>query len=438
MCKAKNFLVYVFSNTLSVYNNMQIVESIFMKKRIVITGLGIVSPLGIGVNENWDRYISGMSGIKEFGINGNGSISYAGRVSDHELETFVPEDKKGKIDRFSSFALVAAKMALQDAKIGNDFDREKIGVFVGSAYSGLNIIEKQIKMLYSEGPRKVHPLLMQNSLTNAPSGEVAIALDLKGPNIGFSNGACSSEYSIIQAFNVLQQRDIDAIVAGGTEAPLLPTVFEELGPKGLFNINDGRADSASCPFDMERNGFVLSEGAGMVVLETLSSAEKRGADIYGEIVGFGTSYSSNVNSKQKNSDFYCKVSCIQQALEYASIDSSKVDYVNASGISGISEDMEESKVIKSVFGKEAQKIPVSSTKGSLGFSLGASGAFDAIFSLLCLRKNVLPQTNRLENLDPACNSLFHLKAPERKSASIILSNNFDYSGNNVSLIFKRM
>jgi 3-oxoacyl-[acyl-carrier-protein] synthase II len=201
--------------------------STFLKERIVVTGLGIVSPLGIGVNENWNRYFSGMSGIKKFETDGNDPGTYAGKVSDHELETFVPEDKKGKIDRFSSFALVAAKMALGDAKIGNDFDREKIGVFIGSAYSGLNIIEKQIKMLYSEGPRKVHPLLMQNSLTNAPSGEVAIELDLKGPNIGFSCGVSSSEYSIIQAFNVLQQRDIDAMVAGGTEAPLLPGVFEE-------------------------------------------------------------------------------------------------------------------------------------------------------------------------------------------------------------------
>ena len=409
-----------------------------MKKRIVVTGLGIVSPLGIGVNENWNRYFSGISGIKKFETDGNDPGTYAGKVSDHELETFVPEDKKGKIDRFSGFALVAAKVALGDAKIGNDFYREKIGVFIGSAFGGLNIIEKQIKMLYSEGPRKVHPLLMQNSLTNAPSGEVAIALDLKGPNIGFSCGACSSEYSIIQAFNVLQQRDIDVMVAGGTEAPLLPGVFEELRPKGLFQGNDGRENSASCPFDRERNGFVLGEGAGMVVLETLSSAEKRGVDIYGEIVGFGTSYHNNVCGNQKNSSFDSKVSCTKQALEYASIDSSKVDYVNASGISGIREDREESEVIKSVFGREAQRIPLSSTKGSFGLSLGASGAIDAIFSLLCFKKNILPQTNRLENVDLVCNSLFHLKKPVEKSASIILSNNFGYCGNNMSLAFKRM
>ncbi|MCP4269543.1 MAG: beta-ketoacyl-[acyl-carrier-protein] synthase family protein [Candidatus Brocadiaceae bacterium] len=409
-----------------------------MKKRIVVTGIGIVSPLGIGVNENWDRYLSGKSGIKEFETNGNGTISYAGKVDDNELETFVPEDKKGKIDRFSSFALVAAKMALGDAKIGSDFDREKIGVFIGSAYSGLNIIEKQIKMLYEEGPRKVHPLLMQNSLTNAPSGEIAIELDFKGPNIGFSCGACSSEYSIIQAYNVLQQRDIDAMVAGGTEAPLLPSIFEELRPKGLFHENDSMVNSASCPFDRDRNGFVLSEGAGMVVLETLSSAAKRGADIYGEIIGFGTSYSNNVYAEQKISSFDSKVSCAKQALEYASIDSSKVDYINASGISGIRDDREESEVLKSVFGREAQSIPISSTKGSLGLSLGASGATDAIFSLLCLRKNILPQTNNLENVDLVCNSLFHLKKSVEKSASIILSNNFSYCGNNLSLVFKRM
>ncbi len=409
-----------------------------MKKRIVVTGMGIVSPLGIGVNENWDRYLSGESGIKEFKANTNELISYAGRVDDDDLETFVPEEKKGKIDRFSSFALVAAKMALLDAKIGNEFDRERIGAFIGSAYGGLNIIEKQIKMLYSEGPRKVHPLLMQNSLTNAPSGEIAIELDLKGPNMGFSCGACSSEYSIIRALNVLQQHDIDAMVAGGTEAPLLTRVFEELSSKGLFHVNGDNGNSTSCPFDISRNGFVLSEGAGILVLETLNSAKKRGVEIYGEIVGLGTSYRSEACVDHKISKFDSRVLCTKQAMECASIDTTMVDYVNASGISGIVEDMEESEVMKSIFGKEAQRIPVSSTKGSLGLSLGASGAIDAIFSCLCLRKNILPQTNRLENVDPGCNSLFHIKEPESKSANIILSNNFDYTGNNVSLVFKRM
>jgi len=408
-----------------------------MKKRIVVTGLGIVSPLGIGVDENWDRYLSGMSGIKEFETDGNGSETHAGKVSDDELDKFIPNDKKNKVDRFTSFALVAASQALADAKVGND-DRENIGVFIGSAYSGLNIIEKQIRTLYAEGPRRVHPLLMQNNLTNAPSGEIAIELGLKGPNIGFSSATCSSDHSIIQAFNILQQDDIDAMVAGGTEASLLPRVFEELKPKGLFQGNDGRVNSASCPFDRERNGFVLSEGAGMIVMETLNSAEKRSADIYGEIVGFGASYGNNVYSDNNKYGFYSKVSCIKQALESASVDSSKVDYVNASGISGIIEDREESEVIKSVFGKEAQRIPVSSIKGSLGLTIGASGAIDAIFSLLCLRKNVLPQTNRLEDVDSVCNSLFHLKKPEAKTANIILSNNFGYSGNNVSLVVKRI
>ncbi len=176
----------------------------------------------------------------------------------------------------------------------------------------------------------------------------------------------------------------------------------------------------------------------MVVLETLSSAEKRGADVYGELIGFGTSYYKNDYTNQNSPGFNSKVSCIKQALESAAIDSSKVDYVNASGISGIEEDMEESEVIKSVFGKEVGRIPVSSIKGSFGLSIGASGAIDTIFSLLSLKKHILPQTNRLENIDQVCNSLFHLSKPEEKSANVILSNNFGYGGNNVSLVFKRI
>ncbi len=407
-----------------------------MKKRIVITGLGIVSPIGIGISENWERYLSGISGIKEFEVDGMDSITYAGKVSDCELEPFIPEAKKGKVDRFTSFALAAANLALNDAKIGNGFDKEKIGVFIGSAFSGLNIIEKQIKTLYVDGPRRVHPLLMQNNLTNAPSGEIAIEFNLKGPNIGFSCGACSGIYSIIQAFNALQEHDIDAMVVGGTEAPLLPKVFEELKTKGLFNENNRGLNRTSCPFDIARRGFILSEGAGIVILETLSSAEKRGAKVYGELVGFGTSYCNNEYTSQKNSGFYSKVFCIKQALESASIDSSHVDYINTSGISGIIEDKEESEVIKSVFGKDVHKIPVSSNKGSLGYSIGAAGSIDAVFSLLSLKKQVLPQTNNLENIDPRCNSILILKKPDFKSVNIILSNNFDYAGNNVSLVFK--
>lgn len=409
-----------------------------MKKRVVITGIGVVSPLGIGINENWERYLSGISGIKEFKTEGMETKTYAGKVSDGELETFIPEAKKNKIDRFTSFALVAAKVALNDARIGEGFNKEKIGVFIGSAFSGFNIIEKQIKILYAEGPRRVHPLLMQNNLTNAPSGEVAIEFTLKGPNIGFSSGACSGNYSIIHAFNTIQRYDVDAMVAGGTEAPLCPRIFEELRQKGLFQSNNLGLIRASCPFDIDRKGFVLSEGAGVIVLETLSSAEKRGAEVYGELVGFGASYGNNGDANQRNHGFHSKVSCIKQALESASVDPADVDYINASGISGITEDREESKVIKSVFGENIHKIPVSSTKGSLGFSIGASGPIDAIFSLLSLKKHVLPQTNNLENIDPDCNSIFILKKPESKSINTILSNNFDFTGNNISLLFKRV
>ena len=409
-----------------------------MKKRIVVTGLGIVSPLGIGINENWESYLAGISGIKEFEMDGTRAKIYGGKVPDTELETFIPEAKKGKVDRFASFALVAAKIALDDAKIDKGLDKETIGVFIGSAFSGINIIEKQIKVLYADGPRRVHPLLMQNNLTNAPPGEVAIEFNLKGPNIGFSCGACSGDYSIIQAFNTLQEHNIDAMVVGGTEAPLSPRVFEELGSKGLFHTDNTGLNRASCPFDVTRNGFVLSEGSGIVVLETLKSAEKRGAKVYGELVGFGTSHYNNDPSNQKNPGFYYKALCIKRALDFASIDPSNVDYINASGISGIPEDIEELEAIKSVFGEDTHKVPVSSIKGSLGYSIGAAGPINAIFSLLSLHKQVLPQTNNLKNIDSKCKSISILKTPNFRFVDIILSNNFDYAGNNVSLVFKRL
>ncbi len=409
-----------------------------MKKRIVVTGIGIVSPLGVGMRENWEGYLSGLSGIKEFVTEGRGLKTYAGAVSGEELGKFIPEAKKDKTDKFTRFALVAAKNALQDAKIDDGFNKEKIGVFIGSAFSGLNIIEKQIKILYCDGPRRVHPLLMQNNLTNAPSGEIAIEYTLKGPNIGFSSGACSGNYSIIHAFNAIQRHDIDAMIAGGTEAPLCAGVFEELRRKGIFPPNNCSSIRASCPFDVDRMGFVLSEGAGVVVLETLRSAEKRGADVYGELIGFGASYDNNGDTHRKNPGFYSKASCMKQALESASIDSSDVDYISASGISGIREDREESEAIKSVFGEDVHKIPVSSTKGSLGFSIGASGPIDAIFSLLSLKKQIVLQTNNLVNLDPECDPLLVLKKADSRSVNVVLSNNFDYTGNNVSVVFKRL
>ena len=408
-----------------------------MKKRIVVTGIGIVSPLGTTLNDNWERYLSGMSGIKKFEVKESGLRTFAGIVPNEELGPFIPEAKRGKIDRFSSFALVAAKEALSDAKFGEELDKEKIGVFIGSAYSGLNIIEDQLKILYSVGPRRVHPLLMQNNLTNAPAGEISIELDLKGPNIGFSSGACSSDYSIIQAFNTLQQHDIDVMIAGGTEAPLLPRVFEELKTKGLFNADNAGLNRASCPFDVSRKGFIISEGAGIIVLETLNSAEKRGADIYGELVGFGTSYNIKKGTDRQNPGLNSKVSCIKQALETASVDLTEVDYINASGVSGLEEDIEEAEVLKSVFAEEVHRIPVSSIKGSLGFSLGACGTIDAIFSLLSLKKQILPQTNNLEDIDPKCRPVCILNTTEHSPVNVILSNNFDYTGNNVSLVFKK-
>lgn len=409
-----------------------------MRKRIVVTGLGIVSPLGIGISENWKNYLAGISGIEEFEIDGIESKTYAGRVSNDKLEAFVPEFKKDKIDRFTSFALAAAKIALDDAKIDKGLDKETMGVFIGSAFSGINIIEKQIKVLYTDGPRRVHPLLMQNNLTNAPPGEVAIEFNLRGPNIGFSCGGCSGDYSIIQAFNTLQAHNIDAMVAGGTEAPLTPRVFKELGSKGLFHTDNTGLNRASCPFDVTRKGFVLSEGSGIVVLETLKSAEKRGAKVYGELVGFGTSHRNNGSVSQENPGVYYKALCIKRALDSASIDASDVDYINASGISGIPEDIEESEAIKSVFGEDTHRVPVSSIKGSLGYSIGAAGPINAIFSLLSLHKQVLPQTNNLKNIDPKCKSISILRRPNFSFVDIVLSNNFDYAGNNVSLVFKRL
>lgn len=409
-----------------------------MKKRVVVTGLGIVSPLGLGKFTNWEKYLMGMTGIRDFDLDGNGFVTCAGKIEDNTLEHYIPEVTSVKIDRFSRFAMIAAKMALDDANIDMSFDREKVGIFIGSAYSGLHVIEEEIETLYTKGAQRVHPLLMQKNITNAPSGEIAIKFGLRGPNIGFSCGTCSSDYAIVQALNILKQRDIDAMVVGGTEAPLLPRVFEELRDKGLFNTNKGGGDKASCPFDYAREGFVLSEGAGILVLETLKSAEKRGADIYGELVGYGTSYEWNGDANQRRSGFDSKISCVEKALESSSVYPWEVDYVNASGISGIREDRDESQVMRTVFGRDAKKIPTSSIKGSLGYSQGASGAIDALFSLLSLEKQLLPQTNRLENVDHECNALFHLKEPEAKTIRTVLSNNLGLDGNNVSLVFRRL
>jgi len=406
-----------------------------MKKRIVVTGLGIVSSLGIGTEKNWKNYIQGISGIREHELVNGKVTTYAGKVSDSELESFIPLSKKGKIDRFAVFALVAARMALDDARFDEGLDRDKIGVFIGSAFSGLNIIEKQLNTLYADGPKRVHPFLMQNNLTNAPAGEVAIEMALKGPNIGISNGGCSGDYCIIHAFNTMQQHDIQAMVVGGTEAPLLTGVFEELKTSGLLQEKGRHANHASCPFDRERNGFVISEGAGFIILETLQSAEKRGANIYGELTGFGNSFFSEYFCNQKGTSFDSKILCIEQALKSASLNPYEIDYINASGISGINEDREETEAIKTVFGK---KTPLSSIKGSLGFSVGAAGVVDIIYCLLSLKNKLLPQTNNLEHIDPRCNTVRHLKTPEEKTARFILSNNFDYTGKNVSLIFSRL
>jgi 3-oxoacyl-[acyl-carrier-protein] synthase II len=411
-----------------------------LKRRVVATGLGLATPLGIGLENVWQRILNGESGIApitRFDA-AQHDTKFAGEIKEFKAEDYISPKEIKRMDLFIQYALAASKVAMEDAGLDMDKeDAERAGVVVGTGLGGLPTIEKYHSVLLERGPSRITPFFIPMLIANEAPGHIAIQYGMKGPNLSIVTACATGSHSIGEASRIIQYGDADIMIAGGTEANLTPlTVGGFNAMKALSTRNDA-PQKASRPFDKDRNGFVVAEGSGIVVLEELEHALKRGAKIYGEIAGYGYNGDAyHITAPSPDGEGFIR--CMKMALKDAGISPDDVNYINAHGTSTELNDYTETLAIKEVFKEKAYKIPVSSTKSMTGHLLGAAGAIEAIFSLLSIRDNVCPPTINYETPDPQCDLDYVPNESRSHRIDVALSNSFGFGGTNSTLVFRRV
>jgi 3-oxoacyl-[acyl-carrier-protein] synthase II len=407
-----------------------------MKRRVVVTGMGMVTPLGIGTEASWRTLCRGKSGV--------GPVTHfdasqfrtriAGEVKDFNPHDFIDRKLVRRGDRFIHFALAAARMALEDSglKITSAND-ERVGVSVGTAMGGIESIEKNHELLIKGKRQQISPFFVPSFLCNMATGQVAITFGAKGANMCTVTACASGTHAIGDAAVIIQRGEVDAMIAGGTEAAIRPLVFAGLDPLKVMSARNDAPEKASRPFDKERDGFVIGEGAGMVILEELESAQKRGAKIYGEVLGYGLN-SDAYHITAPDPEGKGAASCMRLALEDAGISPNQVDYINAHGTSTELNDLSETRAIKSVFGERSHKIPISANKSMMGHMWAGAGVTEAIASLLTIRDGIIPPTINYETPDPECDLDYVPNEARKAEVNIVLSNSFGFGSTNGCLI----
>ncbi|MBA4418388.1 MAG: beta-ketoacyl-[acyl-carrier-protein] synthase II [Syntrophus sp. (in: bacteria)] len=410
-----------------------------MKRRVVVTGVGLVTPLGTGNESVWERILKGESGISaitKFDTS-RFDTKIAGEVKGFKVEDYMAQKEIKKVDLFIQYVLGAAKIAMEDSKIDMAVeDATRIGVVAGTGLGGLPTIEKYHSVYLERGPGRITPFFIPMLIANEAPGHIAIEHGLKGPNLCIVTACATGAHSIGDAFRIIQYGDADVMVAGGTEANITPlTVGGFNAMKALSRRNDEPV-KASRPFERDRDGFVVAEGAGIVVLEELDHALKRGAKIYAELAGYGYNGDAyHITAPCPDGDGFIR--CINLALKDARLSSDDVDYINAHGTSTDMNDHIETIAIKEVFKKRAYAIPVSSTKSMTGHLLGAAGAVEAVFSVLSIRDQICPPTINYENPDPECDLDYVPNVARKHDVRVAMSNSFGFGGTNCTLVFRR-
>nr|4LS5_A Chain A, 3-oxoacyl-[acyl-carrier-protein] synthase 2 [Bacillus subtilis subsp. subtilis str. 168]4LS5_B Chain B, 3-oxoacyl-[acyl-carrier-protein] synthase 2 [Bacillus subtilis subsp. subtilis str. 168]4LS7_A Chain A, 3-oxoacyl-[acyl-carrier-protein] synthase 2 [Bacillus subtilis subsp. subtilis str. 168]4LS7_B Chain B, 3-oxoacyl-[acyl-carrier-protein] synthase 2 [Bacillus subtilis subsp. subtilis str. 168]4LS8_A Chain A, 3-oxoacyl-[acyl-carrier-protein] synthase 2 [Bacillus subtilis subsp. s len=408
------------------------------KKRVVVTGLGALSPLGNDVDTSWNNAINGVSGIGP--ITRVDAEEYPAKVAaelkDFNVEDYMDKKEARKMDRFTQYAVVAAKMAVEDADLNiTDEIAPRVGVWVGSGIGGLETLESQFEIFLTKGPRRVSPFFVPMMIPDMATGQISIALGAKGVNSCTVTACATGTNSIGDAFKVIQRGDADVMVTGGTEAPLTRMSFAGFSANKALSTNPD-PKTASRPFDKNRDGFVMGEGAGIIVLEELEHALARGAKIYGEIVGYGsTGDAYHITAPAQDGEGGARA--MQEAIKDAGIAPEEIDYINAHGTSTYYNDKYETMAIKTVFGEHAHKLAVSSTKSMTGHLLGAAGGIEAIFSILAIKEGVIPPTINIQTPDEECDLDYVPDEARRQELNYVLSNSLGFGGHNATLIFKK-
>lgn len=410
-----------------------------MKKRVVITGLGCVTPVGTGKDDFWVNIKSGVSGIDKitrFDYT-NYQTQIAGEVKDFTPEDYISKKELKKMDRFTQFAMVASKLAVADSELDlNKIDGNRMGTVIGTGIGGVETIEAQHKNLLEKGNRRVSPFFIPMMIGNMAAGQVAIEFGAKGPSTNICTACASGTNSVGDAFKIIQRGDADIMIAGGTEAAVAEFAVAGFCNMKAMSTNNDNPQKASRPFDKDRDGFVMGEGCGILILEELESAIKRNAKIYAEIVGYGmTSDAYHITTPVENGEGAARA--MQMAINDAGIEPEKIDYINAHGTSTYYNDLYETMAIKSVFGENAKNVSISSTKSMTGHLLGASGAIEAIVCALAIKDNFVPPTINLENLGEGMDLDYTPNKGKERTINYALSNSLGFGGHNATIVLKK-
>ncbi len=410
------------------------------KRRVVITGMGMLSPLGNSVESSWEGIRAGRSGIgmiDRFDASGY-NTRIGGAIKDLDLEPYLSAKDARKLDAFIHYGLIAAQQAVEASGLEHytELDNERVGVAIGSGIGGLEFIEKSVLAMDKSGPRKVSPFFVPASVINMISGNVAIRFGYRGPNIAITTACTTGTHNIGYAARTIAYGDADVMLAGGAEMATTRTGIAAFSAARALSTRNDEPEKASRPWDSGRDGFVLSDGAGVMVLEDLEHARRRGATIYGEVIGFGMSDDAHhITAPPESGEGAAR--SMKNAIRDAGIQPADIGYINAHGTSTQVGDVAEVAAVKQVFSEHAFKLAMSSTKSMTGHLLGAAGAVEAIFSVLAIRDGVLPPTINLDNPDEGCDLDFVANGAREADLRVALSNSFGFGGTNGTLIFQR-
>ena len=410
-----------------------------MSRRVVVTGIGLVSSVGIGTGANWDALLAGRSGIgriSRFDVS-QFATQIAGEVKDFDPQQFVEKKDVKKMDIFIQYAIAASQFAMDDSGLVVTPDNaDRIGVFIASGIGGFSTIEREHRALLEGGPRKISPFFIPSAIINLASGQVSIRFGAKGPNSATCTACSASAHAIGDAFEIIKRGDADAMIAGGSEAAITPMGVGGFGAMRALSTRNDEPHRASRPFDRDRDGFIIGEGSGVVIIEELEMARARGARIYAELVGYGMSADAfHITAPSENGEGAVRV--MRQCLKSAGVGPEAVNYINAHGTSTPYNDKLETLAIKKCFGAHATSLAISSTKSMTGHLLGAAGGLEAGITALAVHTQQVPPTINLDNPDPECDLDYVPHTARKLPIEYALSNSFGFGGTNAALLLKR-
>ncbi|CAM3816292.1 MULTISPECIES: beta-ketoacyl-ACP synthase II [Paenibacillus] len=409
-----------------------------MKRRVVVTGMGVMTALGQDLDTFWNSLMEGKSGvsrIESFDVS-EYTTQIAASMKDFNPEDYMDRKEARKMDRFVQFAVAAGSKALEDSglEIGSNVDAERVGVSIGSGIGGLGTWEDQHNILLEKGPKRVSPFFIPMMIANMASGQMSINLGAKGPNTTQVTACATGTHSIGDSFRLIQRGDADVMICGGAEATIRPTGMAGFCAMRAMSTRNDEPEKASRPFDTGRDGFVMGEGAGVLVLESLEHAQARGAKIYAEVIGYGLSADAH-HITEPDPDGAAR--CMKMAIRDAGISPEEVDYINAHGTSTPVGDRSETQAVKLALGDHAYKVAVSSTKSMTGHLLGAAGGVEAVICGLSLKHQRIAPTINLENQDPECDLDYVPNHPREADLDVVMSNSFGFGGHNATIILKK-